>query len=174
MIVTPQQYTPVHNEEVAYQSPINEETVKKIVYNNNWLLDLMPLGSIVAIQTNQAGGGTPDANIYQFCDGSEITNSNSPIRSIGLNQRFVPDLRAKFPRAANNATTNPTGGSWDHNLSHAHGTGGPSTVGNTITANKGDRRRRDFHSHDVPEQYEDPTTIETPAYITYNLYMKIS
>jgi hypothetical protein len=174
MIVTPQQYTPVHNEEVAYQATINEETIKKIIYNNNWLLDLMPLGSIVALQTNQPGGGTPDPNIYQFCDGSEITNSNSPIRSIGLNQRFVPDLRAKFPRAANNLLTNPISGTWEHNLAHGHGTGGPSSIGATITANKGDRRRRDVHNHSVPDQYASPTIIETPAYIAYNFYMKIS
>lgn len=173
MIITPQQFTPTHNEEVAYEAPINEETIKKIILNNNWLLDLVPIGAIVPIQTNQPGGGTPDSNIYQFCDGSEITNINSPIRSIGLNQRFTPDLRAKYPRGAANASSNPTGGTWNHNLAHAHSTGGPSAVGGTMTT-KGDRRRRDVHSHSVPSQYSDPVVIETPAYITYNFYMKIS
>jgi len=173
MIITPQQFTPTHNEEVSYEAPINEETLKKIILNNNWLLDLMPIGAIVAIQTNQAGGGAPDGNIYQFCDGSEITNANSPIRSIGLNQRFVPDLRSKFPRAATTTNTNPAGGSWDHNLSHAHSTGTYSAVGNYM-GTKGDRRRRDHHTHSISAQYNDPTTIENPAYITYNFYMKIS
>lgn len=173
MIITPQQFTPTHNEEVNYLSPINEETFKKIILNNNWLLDLVPIGSVVYIETNAAGGGNPDSNVYQFCDGSEITNPNSPIRSTGLNQRFTPDMRGKYPRVAMNSTTNPSGGSWSHNLHHGHGTGGPSAIGGTIKT-KGDRRRRDVHSHSVPEQYEDPTIIETPAYIAYNAYIKIS
>jgi hypothetical protein len=123
----------------------------------------------------QIGGGTPDPNVWQFCDGSEITNPNSPIRSIGLNQRFTPDMRRKFPRVANNLTTNPIGGTWDHNLNHNHGgsTGGPSAIGGGMDK-KGDRRRRDVHSHSIPAQYNNPTTIEKPAYITYNAYMKIS
>lgn len=173
MIITPQQYTPVHNEEVSYKAPINEETLKKIIFNNNWLLDLVPVGTIVVLQTNQPGGGTPDPNVYQFCDGSEITNLNSPIRSVGLNQRFTPDLRTKYPRAANGLTTNPIGGSWDHNLSHGHSTGLPTAIGGRVD-NKGDRRRRDLHTHSIPGQYANPTTIETPAYISYNFYMKIS
>ena len=173
MITTPQQYTPVHNEEVSYKAPINEETFKKIIWNNNWLLDLVPVGSIIVIQTNQAGGGTPDSNVYQFCDGSEINNINSPLRSIGLNQRFVPDLRNKYPRGANSAVLNPSGGTWDHNLAHGHSTGLPSTIGGRVD-NKGDRRRRDLHTHSIPDQYNNPTTIETPAYISYNFYMKIS
>lgn len=97
MITTPQQFTKTHKEEVFYENSINEETIKKIIYNNNWLLDLVPIGSIVYIQTNQIGGGTPDPNVWQFCDGSEIVNPNSPIRSIGLNQRFTPDMRSRFP-----------------------------------------------------------------------------
>lgn len=173
MIVTPQQFTPVHNEEVKYEAPINEETLKKIVYNNNWLLDLVPVGSIVYLQTNQPGGGTPDPNVYQFCDGSEITNINSPLRSIGLNQRFTPDLRGRFPRGTSSATTNTKGGTWDHNLEHAHTTGLPSSAGGGLDK-KGDRRRRDQHTHVIYEQYDNPTTIETPAYIAYNAYMKIS
>lgn len=173
MITTPQQFTPTHKEEIFYESPINEETLKKIIFNNNWLLDLNPIGAIVYIQTNQAGGGTPDPSIYQFCDGSEITNPNSPIRSIGLNQRFVPNIRARFPRVSNTLNTNGMGGSWNHNLNHAHSTGGPSAIGGTIDT-KGDRRRRDIHSHSISAQYSNPTTIEKPAYITYNAYMKIA
>lgn len=173
MITTPQQFTKTHKEEVFYENSINEETIKKIIYNNNWLLDLVPIGSIVYIQTNQIGGGTPDPNVWQFCDGSEIVNPNSPIRSIGLNQRFTPDMRSRFPRVSNTLNTNGTGGTWNHNLEHAHSTGLPSAIGGTIDK-KGDRRRRDQHSHSISAQYSNPTVIEAPAYITYNAYMKIS
>lgn len=174
MIVTPPINTPIHDIETDYNSPINEETLHKLIYNNNWLLDLRPVGSIVFINTNQFGASTPDSAVYQICDGSEITHPNSPIRSFGLNQRFTPDLRGKYPRGANNWTTNPSGGTWDHNVAHAHSTGGYSTIGNTITANKGNRRRRDQHTHSIGSALTSPLTVETPAYIVYNAYMKIS
>lgn len=174
MIVTPPINTPIHDMETDFQSPINEETLHKMIVNNNWLLDLRPIGSIVFINTNQSGASTPDPSVYQICDGSEITHPLSPIRSIGLSQRFTPDLRGKYPRGANNWTTNPMGGTWDHNVEHNHGTGGPSSIGATITANKGDRSRRDVHTHSIGNALTSPLTIETPAYIVYNAYMKIS
>ncbi len=172
-ILTPVVISPIHNSETDYLSSINEETLHKLIANNNWLLDLRPIGSIVFINTNQAGASTPDSNVYQICDGSEITHPNSPIRSIGLNQRFTPDLRDKYPRGANSYVVNPIGGTWDHNVSHAHSTGGPSAIGGTIDT-KGDRRRRDFHTHSISSALASTLVVETPAYIVYNAYMKIS
>jgi hypothetical protein len=174
MIITPPINTPIHDIETDYQSSINEETLHKMIVNNNWLLDLRPIGTIVFINTNQPGSSTPDSSVYQICDGSEIVHPLSPIRSIGLHQRFTPDLRGKYPRGANDWTTNPIGGTWDHNVEHAHSTGGYSSLGSTITADKGDRSRRDQHTHSIGNSLSNPVTIETPAYIVYNAYMKIS
>ena len=173
MITTPPIYTPIHDIETDYLSPINEETLHKMILNNNWLLDLKPIGSISFFQTNQPGTSSPDPMTYQLCDGSEITHPNSPLRSIGLNQRFTPDLRGKYPRGATNFSSNPTGGTWDHNVNHAHTTGIPSSIGGRMQK-KGDRRRRDVHTHAINAALNNPTVVESPAYITYNAYMKIS
>jgi len=53
---------------------------------------LIPLGEIVPILVGIPGVPTPDANVFQLCDGSEITNANSPLRSIGGVQRFTPNM----------------------------------------------------------------------------------
>ena len=147
MITTPPVYSPVHKEEVDYKNPTTEEAIKKIIANNNFLLDLSPIGTIIFINTNQYGGGQPNFALWQICDGSEITNPNSPIRSIGLNQRFTPNLKDRYLKGANASNLNPTGGSQLHNLAHGHSTGGPSAEGGGMQ-DKGDRRRRETHDHE--------------------------
>ena len=175
-ITTPPIFTGVHEEEIIQESSelqsFTEETYLKIAQNNNWLIDLRPIGSIAFININQQGGGTPDPNIWQECNGSEITNPNSPLRSIGINQNFVPDMRDTYLRCHSGATGNPQGGSQDHNLAHSHNTGGPSATGGGME-DKGDRRFRVNHNHAVATQYSNPTYFDAPAYIQYIAYMKI-
>lgn len=175
MIETPSIFTGVHEQEivdnVALQS-LTEETYKKISLNNNWLIDLKPIGSIIFIEVNQPGGTVPDSNVWQECNGSEIVHPNSPLRSIGVNQNFVPDLRDRYLRISNDSTTNPKAGSQDHNLAHSHSTGGPSAVGPGLQK-KGDRRYRVPHNHAVAAQYNNPTTIDSPAFYKFIAYIKI-
>ena len=171
-IITPPVYTPVHVEETNYLQPNNEETFKKLIRNNNFLQDLAPVGTIIFVNSNQLGGGQPNSLYWQVCNGSEITNPNSPLRSIGLNLRFTPDLRDRYARGALLSNTNPTGGSHNHNLSHQHTTGTASADGGGLRK-KGDRRRRNPHTHILNTQYNNPTVVEAPAYVYYIAYMKI-
>lgn len=176
MIETPSQYTGVHEEEIVQNGnelqSFTEETYRKIGLNNNWLIDLRPVGTIAFININQAGGGPPDPNIWQECNGSEITNPNSPLRSIGVNQNFVPDLRDRYLRAAASTFGNTQAGSQEHNLQHNHATGFPSSVGPGME-DKGDRNYRVPHTHSIAVQYNNPTVFNSPAYVHYIAYMKV-
>lgn len=171
-IITPVIYTPIHQEEVNYLSSVTEETIRKIIQNCNFLLDLSPIGTIIFVNTNQYGVTQPNLNIWQLCDGSEITNLNSPIRTIGLVKRYTPDLRNLYLTGANNENLNPVTGTQNHNLSHGHTTSHQSLLGSFVDS-KGQGAAAPFHAHSLPAQYSNPTIIDAPAYIYYNAYMKI-
>jgi len=97
-ITIPTIYTPVHLDEVEDEESMTEETSRKMVQNSNYLLGLRPLRSIIWVQVNQNGVPPIDLSAWQIADGSEITNPNSPIRSVGATLRFTPDYRNKYPR----------------------------------------------------------------------------
>ena len=124
------------------------------------------------IDINKDGGGTPDSTVWQECNGSEIVNPISPLRTIGLNQNFVPDLRSTYLRAALTTVGNTIAGSQDHNLSHSHTTGGASAIGGGME-DKGDRRHRVAHGHNVATQYNNPTVFDSPAFLHMIAYMKV-
>ncbi len=172
MIVTPQDYTPSHEEEVSLEGPISEEAYRKIGQNNNWLIDLRPIGTIAFINVNQFGGKTPDNTIWQECDGSEIVNPDSPLRTIGLDQSFVPNMKDKYPRIAANDTDNPLAGTQNHDLAHNHPMGGPSSVGGGLD----DKRNRYFrvvHAHAVAIQYATDQFFNFPLFVKYIAYMRV-
>lgn len=172
MITTPPIFTPLHEEEFNLLEPVNEETMRKLVLNSNFLLDLAPVGTIIFLNINQSGVTQPDANFWQVCDGGEITNPNSPIRSIGLNLRFTPNLKLAYPCGALLPNTNPIGGTHIHNLIHGHTTGGASTTGDGLKK-KGSRNRRNPHSHTLSSQYTGTDEIIAPAFYYVVGYMKI-
>jgi len=173
MITTPVIYTASHVEEVGINGPVSEEAYKKIGQNNNWLADLRPIGSIAFINVNQFGGGTPDNSIWQECDGSEIINPDSPLRTIGLNQSFVPNFRDKYPRIAADAVSNVDGGNQTHNLAHTHSMGAPSSVGGGLD-DKGNRHRRVNHAHAVATQYPTDLFFNFPLFVKYIAYMRVA
>jgi len=174
-IIIPPIFTEYHEEELDLLSPGNEELIRKIAINNNFLMNLLPLGSILWIDINKPGGiGIPNTNVFQECDGSEITNPNSPLRTIGIFPRFTPDLKNKYPRGANSIDANSSGGTHNHNLTHNHGgyTGGGGGGGAGIEK-KGDRRYAVFHEHTISGQYANPTFIEAPKFVYFIAYIKI-
>jgi len=64
---------------------------------NITLMDLLiPIGEIVPILVGLAGVPTPDPNVFQECNGSEITNPNSPLRTIGGSQKFTPNMLNRY------------------------------------------------------------------------------
>lgn len=122
MITYPTVYTPIEDAEVAANAPASEETIRKMVQNMNMLLELCPIGSVQFIQINLQNAPTPNGNILQIMNGGEITNSESPLKSVAPFNRFVPNMTGRYVRAAPNENViGPRiGGDATVNLSHAH------------------------------------------------------
>ena len=133
-IRVPSIFTEFDSNEVDLHVPGHEELLKKMAMNNNYLLNLMPVGAIIFVNGSQSGVTLPDINYWQLCDGSEITNPNSPIRTIGIFQRFTPNLFEKFPRGSNDTINNNSGGTHTHNLDHTHSTGATHSGGPFLDA----------------------------------------
>lgn len=172
----PSIFTEYESNEVELNGPIHEEIVQKLGANNNFLLDLLPIGTIMFFNNNQSQGAFLDTSVWQYCDGSEITNPNSPIRSLGIFQNFVPDFRDKYPRGANDETNNSTGGSFSHNLNHSHPIGVAGGGGGGLDEDdKGfdDQRWGPPHDHGLNTDLASPTVIIAPKYVYLNAYMKV-
>lgn len=175
--VIPSVFTPVHDEEVASESSVTEQTVHKIIRNINFLGDLVPLGTIGVLNINQVGVSPIDGTVWQLCNGSEITNPQSPLRSLGLNTRFVPNINEQYIRNAGATTGNATGGSWDFPLGHNHGgnTGGRNPPsGNEYQEDEGDGVRRigPDHNHSISSALG-TITIDYPQWLKVAAYMKV-
>jgi hypothetical protein len=172
----PSVFTEYDLSEVDLHNPTQEELIRKMIANNNLLLDLIPIGAIIYLNDNQSQGVSINSQLWQICDGSEITNPLSPIRSLGIFQNFVPDLRDKYIRGANDEVNNNSGGSHAHGLNHTHvigaGGGGGSGLDNE-TKGPGDQRHGPAHNHGLDEDLA-ITEIITPKFVYLNAYMKVS
>jgi hypothetical protein len=178
-VVIPSIFTPVHDEETQKHTSTNEESVRKIIHDTNYLSNLLPLGQIIQIQINQVGVPVVDSNVWQLCDGSEIVNPLSLLRTIGINQRFTPDFPDTFIRGAPATTGNASGGSQFFPLDHGHfgGTGFDSPSGSVVYEEDGDpgaRRYRESHGHGMVEGYRiGNITIDFPKWFKVAPFMKI-
>ena len=175
-IFIPSIFTEYHLSEVELKGPVHEELLHKMVANNNFLLDLMPIGTIIYFNDNQSQGISLNSTVWQYCDGSEINNPISPIRSMGIFQNFVPDFRNRYPRCANTESVNNSGGSFEHNILHTHSIGAAGGGGGGLdneTKGPGDQRHGPPHNHGLQTNFASPTEIIAPQYVYLNAYMKV-
>jgi hypothetical protein len=126
---------------------------------------------------NQAGAPPIDANVWQPCDGSEITNPQSPLRTMGLFTNFVPNIAESFVRCASSNTGNGTGGSQIFNMGHDHGgtTGGRSPASSyeyEQDVSEGSRHAGYDHSHTVQSGLGN-LTVDYPKWLKVGAFLKI-
>ena len=174
MIVTPPLYTGIHDEEIDLNKPSNEETMRKMIQNHNYLGDLIPLASILTININQPGSDPVDTDVWQICDGSEIVHPDSPLRSIGVDLRFTPDIDQKYIKGSNTLTDNSQGGTQTIDFSHDHGWSGVHTKTFLIFDNDGDDSALiyyDDHAHFINSA--GVVTPDYPKWYKVAAYMKI-
>lgn len=167
-------FTPHHDQETRSLVASQEESLKKVIRNLNFLANAQPLCTVRFVNVNQPGVSPINQTVFQFMDGSEINSPTSPLRSVGLNLRFVPNAVDTFPRGASTAVGNPSGGSnaWSLNHDHSGSTGGMDVSG-SINAEEGeDRKATVQHTHDMDEDLADGT-YDWPAYIGMAGYLKI-
>lgn len=167
-------FTPMHDEEARNLVASHEESIRKVTRNLNYMGNALPLGTIKYINVNQPGVPPINSAMYQFCNGDEITSPSSPLRTVGLNVRFVPNMLSRFPRPAMTTTGNTMAGSDAWNLAHSHGgsTGGMDSNG-SINGEEGDERKStEPHGHPINSDLSN-SSFDWPAYIGMAPYMKI-
>ncbi len=150
---------------------VSYEMATELKENIDLLQMAIPVGEIIPILVNLPNVPVPNPDIWQECNGSEIVNPNSPLRTIGIIKNYVPDLRDRYLKVSPN-NSNAVGGSQDHSLQHSHATGPASSIGGGLD-DKSDRRRRVNHGHQIATQYEEVTTITSPAFYKFVAYMKV-
>ena len=183
MIVTPSVFTPHHLEEARQLYSANEESFKKLIRNMNYLIDLVPIGKILFINTNQPQAQLPDSGIWQYCDESEITHPLSPLRTIGLFEGRTPNFQDAVLRAASTTSANPydySSARQTFDVKHDHG-GFPDKSGGGNNIDEGQdevepglRRILPDHKHSVEEDLTDPRQVDFPYCWLSGAYIKIA
>lgn len=172
-VTVPAIFTPITDVEVTYKHSVSEETVRKMIQNTNLLGTLSPIGSIRMLQFNQNGAQSPDPTLMQLCNGSEILDPNSPLRTMGITQHFTPNLIGLYPRGAADEVSNNTGGFATIDLSHAHG-GSTSSVGGSLRGNGGgEKTARVEHSHAIDSRLSNVEPLN-PSHQVLAFYIKIN
>jgi hypothetical protein len=174
MITRPVMFTSIDDAEVQKDRPVSEEVVRKLVQNNNLLGALAAIGSIRHVQINLSGAPIVNPAIWQLADGTEITNVDSPLKSVTPFTRNTPDCRQRYVCGAPDESTNATGGSPSVNLSHTHGTGNACSFGQPIDNNNDlGGYPQACHSHTVSNDLNSAEPLE-PAHQELAIYLKIN
>lgn len=110
-------FTPLDDELSTYGDLVSVEVFNGIATALNYLIDSMPVGSIVPIMVGLPGVPTPDVRLWQLCDGEMITDQNSE-----LHDHATPDMRDHFMKGADvPGLAGNTGGSNTKTFTHSHG-----------------------------------------------------
>jgi hypothetical protein len=157
--------------EVDFGTAVAESLWKKTAFMQNWLNRAIPIGYLLFHHSGQtlANGSpipTPNSDTWVLCDGSLITDVNSP-----LNGQFAPDLRKIFLKGA--ATTGSTGGQTTINLSHSHGNTlvAKSDKGNINGRSGGDYNGGTNHTHTINTKWSSAEPI-IPPFKELQIYMR--
>lgn len=151
----------------------SQELATFIKDNITYIQKSIPVGQVIPILTHIPGVPAPNPNIWQECNGSEITNPNSPLRSTGDLKRFTPDMRDRYIRAATViGESGQVVGENAQSLSHNHG-GQTGVYVTPENADSGGARNVSFgHSHPIGSDLTTPISME-PAFYTVKFFMKI-
>ncbi len=157
-----------------YGDIMSIELIGAITSNLNYLIDSVPPGIIIPIFVGLPNVPTPDSALWQLCDGSVISDLNSPLRG-----HVTPDM-ASLGLGMKGFTTasGTTGGSRLKNLSHSHGgglTGPPTYVDSMGDRDDSNDEARPFdggHKHSIASDLTSPINFD-PIHIKIVHYIKI-
>jgi hypothetical protein len=119
-ITRPPALNELHVEDFDQNQPVTEDTIRKLIQNMNMLRALSPIGMVKAYHVEIPGVKLPDINLYNLCDGSNITASESPLFGFGATP--TPDMRDKFFCGKPAGGGPATGGNATLALEHTHAT----------------------------------------------------
>jgi hypothetical protein len=176
MAVTYPNKLPILNdEEYSLERPVSTQAALKLIRACNMMQKLVPIGELKAMAVNNQGVKAPNGDLFQYCDGGEITNGLSPLRSTGLTQRYTPDMKDRFPRGADASTVlgSEAGGNATVDLSHTHTTGTNEPLRGS-DGEEGDEQAPGVdHNHGVNSDLSSTEPLN-PAHLKVVYYMKVS
>lgn len=152
---------------------VSQELATALKRNADFLLACSPVGTIAPILVGFPGVPTPDPNVWQECDGSEITNEHSPLRS-QHEKRFTPNMIERYLRVPAIFGQSGQVGGENATLQFKHNHGGRTNVvgiGGAIKSGYDSRTARP-HSHGIKESFFHPVNVE-PPYYTVKFYIRI-
>jgi hypothetical protein len=153
---------------------VSQELASQIKTSLDLIDKMLPIGWIGPIMVNMAGV-SPNPDIWQLCDGSEITNVNSPLRSVPSIPRFTPNLTDRFIRMTTSlGVVGNSGGVKVFNFAHDHGgRTGTFTTQEGVDSTKSGLTNTSFsHNHSISSSLPGDRQME-PPFIHIQYYMKI-
>lgn len=167
-------YQPIDSDEAEVGSIVSNDAIfAKLAENLNYFIDSNQVGSVIWTLEGITGMPTPNPKIWQACDGSMITEPNSPL----LGQLTPPLANVGGPGTgpyikAVNTGIGLFGGSNSMSLQHNHGgTVGPIGSGLDQADQDDDLPIAAAHTHTIPS---DLTTYNVePVHIHLKAYIKI-
>jgi hypothetical protein len=164
-------FTPIDDDSSSrFGDLVSVETFTSIANDLNYLMDSMPIGSVIPVLIGLPGVSEPDSTIWKRCDGSILVDQNSK-----LHDHALPNLAGLYMKGHTTlGEVGENGGSntkaWDHN----HGgltqpfsipSDNSDTDSDYITVNSD-------HSHPMPSGLNVPVNIE-PIHIRVVHYIKV-
>jgi hypothetical protein len=159
-----------------FSDVVSQELAAALKLNIDFLQNLCAIGQVAPILTGIVGVPLPDANIWQLCDGSEIVNENSPLRSQGASQHFTPNMTNRFQmmvKPGGQSAGTLGGENNTYAFKHNHG-GYTGSVGSNQDGNHSHSLREAAfsHNHTIAYDFNYGVNVEPPFY-TVKFYMRI-
>lgn len=157
-----------------YGDIIAYELMTKFKDSIDFMNIFCPVGAVAPIMFGLPGVPVPDLNMWQECNGSEITNPNSPLRSQGASRRYTPNMINRYMRVPINFGLAGNSGGFNTTLQFKHNHGGTTnTVGVGGAIKSGHNANTAIsHSHEITTSFPNRVNVEPPFY-TVKFYMRI-
>jgi hypothetical protein len=153
-----------------YGSALAESTYKQMGQQVNRLIDCVPIGTIMMFAINQPGVSAPNPNLWQLANGAEITNPDSPLRTIGINVRYTPNLVDRFIYGSTTGGAGAYGGEATTDVNFGDPGSATSSVPDPVVSSGSNI----VGPYSPPHNHNFGTRSNIPPYYTAAFYLKIN
>lgn len=153
---------------------VSYELTELLKLNIDFMQAFCPVGGVAAIMVGIPGVPLPNPEFWQECDGSEITNPNSPLRTQGPIINTTPNLIEKYIRMPISFGQAGVSGGFNSTSLFRHNHGGrtgDADPGNDIDDGSSIQDAVS-HTHTIDYAFPNPVNVE-PPYYTVKFYMRI-
>jgi len=168
-------FNKIDNSDLSFGDVVSYEVATDFKENIDLLTLMVPVGEIFPIMVGIVGVAYPDSNIFQECNGSEIVNANSPLRSIGGQKRYTPnmiDRYIKVPTAfGESGNVGGFNNSWIFRHNHAGLTGTVTSPEDGDASSSQDMTAMS-HNHTISYDFDHAVNVE-PPFMTVKYFMRI-